>query len=135
MNDIQIAKALGLFSLGLGLVEIALPHRVKRNLGLDVPSDLIRLFGAREIGSGLAALTYPDDPAPIWSRVVGDAIDLAVLGAALGRGNRHRGMAMAAMAAVLAVTAVDVACASALQRRLGRATRTARRTRVRQAIA
>ncbi len=132
MNDIQLAKALGLFSIGIGLVELVVPHRVTRNLGLDVSPALIRLFGARELGAGLAALTYPDNPAPVWARVAGDVLDVAVLGTALGRSNRHRSMAVGAAVAVLAITALDVACAVALQQRTGRAMRTAQRTRVRR---
>ena len=135
MNDIQIAKFLGLFSIGLGAVEFAVPHRVTRNLGLDVSPGLVRLFGAREIGAGLAVLTYPDSPAPVWGRVAGDVLDVAVLGTALGRGNRRRSAAVGATLAVLAITALDVACAAALQHRSGRALRTARRTRVRGAVA
>lgn len=135
MNAILIAKALGLFSVGLGLVELAVPHRVTRNLGLDVSPNLVRLFGAREIGAGLAVLTYPDNPAPVWARVAGDVLDVAVLGTALGRSNRHRNMAVGATVAVLAITALDVVCAAALQQRSGRALRTAQRTRVRRTAA
>lgn len=135
MNDIQLAKALGLLSVGLGLVELAVPRRVTRTLGLDVAPALIRLLGAREVGAGLAVLTHPDNPAPVWGRVAGDVLDAAVLATALGRGNRRRGMARGAALAVLAITALDVACAASLQQRSARALRTARRTRVRGAVA
>ena len=119
----------GIESIHTDVLGELMPHRVTRNLGLDVSPSLIRLFGAREIGAGLAVLTYPDNPAPVWGRVAGDVLDVAVLGTALGQGNRRRGAAVAATLAVLAITALDVACAASLQHRSGRALRTARRTR------
>ena len=130
MNDIELAKALGLFSLGLGAVEIAAPQSLIRLLGLPRSAALVRGFGAREIGAGVAALLYPDSPAPLWARVGGDVLDLAVLAWALRPGNPRRGAATAATAAVLAITVLDVLCATSLTERQARASRTAQRTRL-----
>lgn len=130
MNDIQLAKFLGFFSLGLGAAELIAPRRLIRLLGRPRSPALIRAFGAREIAAGIAVLTYPDNPAPLWARVGGDALDLATLGWALQPGNRRRDGAAVATAAVVAVTVLDVLCAVALTRRQVRAVRTAQRTRV-----
>ena len=135
MNDISTAKFLGYFSIGLGLVQLVAAPRLKAVLGLSVPSAVIRGFGAREVATGLGVLTYPDNPAPLWARVGGDVLDVAVLASGLGRGNRNRGIAIGATLAVLAITALDIATASALQHRSGRAHRTAQRTRVRRIAA
>ena len=134
MNDVQLAKYLGYFSIALGVTELVAGRRITQLLGLPVSPALVQAFGAREIGAGLAVLTYPDSPGPVWSRVGGDVLDLLVLGSALRRGNRQRTVAMGAIFAVLAVTTIDLACASALAHRQGRARRTARRTRVQHAV-
>lgn len=130
MNDIQLAKFLGFFSLGLGTAELIAPQRLVRLLGRPRSAALFRGFGAREIAAGIAVLTYPDNPAPLWARVGGDALDLAALSWALRSGNSRRDAAAAATAAVAAVTVLDVLCAVALTRRQLRAGRTARRTHV-----
>ncbi len=129
MNSIQLAKGLGWFSLGLGLTQMAVPGRMARGLGLPVSAALVGLFGMREVGVGVAVLTYPGSPGLVWARVGGDVLDLAVL--ALHRGGRRRQeRAMLATAAVLGVTVLDVVCAAALTRRQQQATLTARRTRI-----
>ncbi len=130
MNDIQLAKFLGYFSLVLGMVELIASQPLIRLLGLPRSAALVRAFGAREVAAGIGVLTYPDQPAPLWARVGGDALDLAVLGWALRPGNRRRGGAAAATASVLAVTALDVLCAVALTQRQARASATAQRTRL-----
>ena len=65
MNSIQVAKGLGWFSLGLGLLEVAVPGRIARGLGLPVSPALVGLAGMRELGAGLAVLTYPGSPGPV----------------------------------------------------------------------
>ena len=130
MNDIQLAKFLGYFSIGLGAVELIAPKRLIRLLGLFRSPVLVRSFGAREVAAGVAVLTYPDSAVPLWARVGGDALDLATLGWALRPGNRRRSEAAAATAAVLAITVLDVMCATALTQRQTRAVQTAQRTRL-----
>ncbi len=135
MNSIQLGRFLGWFSLGLGLAEMAAPRRLMRGLGLPVSPAVVGLFGMREVGAGLAVLTYPGSPGPVWARVGGDALDLAVLAAALGQGGRRqRSRTLVSAVAVLGVTALDIACAAALTRRQTQAAQTARRTRIRQSV-
>ncbi len=133
MNDIQMARVLGLISLGLGAAELALGRSMSRELGIEKP-ELVEAFGAREIGNGALALGYPDRAWPIWGRVAGDVADLAVLASALGSSNRRRHNAAWATLGVLGITLVDVAVALALSRREQKALATARRTHVRRKL-
>ena len=131
MNDIQMARLLGLLSLGLGATKIAMPRCVASQVGVGKPH-LVEAFGAREIGAGLLALTYPDRAWPIWGRVAGDVADLALLASALGSSNRRRHNAAWAALGVLGITLVDIAVAVALTKRGRKAIATARRTHIRR---
>jgi len=133
MNDVQIAKFLGWFSVGLGATELVFGRSLNRTLGLGQSPALVRAFGAREVAAGAAVLMFPDMAAPIWLRVAGDVLDLAVLAGALTSRNRRREATLLATLAVLGVTALDVATANALTHRNTHALATARRTRVRRA--
>ena len=87
MKWVQLSTALGWFSIGLGLSELLMPRGMSKTIGLKRNHRmLMRLLGLREIGAGLAILAQPKKPAWMWSRVGGDAIDLALLGAALSMG-------------------------------------------------
>jgi hypothetical protein len=122
----RTAKALGWFSIGLGLSELLFAQRYARMLGLEGTEWLIRVSGVREVGEGMLTLS-PNKPAGLWSRVAGDALDIAMLGAAARSRRANRGALAAALAFVLAVTAVDVIAAQAVTSRHGR-TRGARRS-------
>ena len=134
MNDVQSAKILGLFSLGLGAFELFASRRIAAALGVGSPG-LVKAFGAREVAAGLMVLNKPDTAMPVWGRVVGDAMDAAVLATGLGYGNRQRNGAAAALVFVLVAGALDVAVAASLNRREKTALQTARRTRVQRAVA
>jgi hypothetical protein len=113
----NLAQGLGWFSIGLGVAELAAPGALARFLGMEERSDLIRLYGMREIATGIGLLSQ-DDPAPwLWGRVGGDALDLATLATGLGRSNPQRENVGLAIAAVAGVMALDVFCAQALSRR------------------
>jgi uncharacterized membrane protein len=65
--------------------------------------------GARELVHAAGLLTPRLHPRWVWTRVAGDAIDLAALGQALRRHDgRGRRRTLAATAAIAAITAVDV---------------------------
>ena len=115
VDEEQLARGLGWFSLGLGLAELLAPRAVGRVAGVRGNTGLIRLFGLREIASGIAIFTQGKRPAgAMWSRVVGDALDLACLGAAFASPNSNKGRVAFATANVLTVTALDVLCAQQL---------------------
>ena len=104
----EFAKALGWFSIGLGLAEIAVPRRLSRAVGMRHHPVMLPLFGAREIAAGIGILSRPSRPEWIWARVAGDVLDLAALGYEMANHRRTRNRLVAAMAAVGAVTALDV---------------------------
>jgi uncharacterized membrane protein len=111
----QFALGLGWFSIGLGLAELLAPRSVAQLIGMPNASpSVLRAFGMREIGAGLAILNEPDRPAWLWSRVAGDAVDLSYLASGLNDENDSNKVAMA-MAAVLGVAALDVIVAQQLQ--------------------
>lgn len=112
----KLARGLGWFSIGLGLAEVFAPSSIAKLTGVSKKSTgLIRLFGLREIASGVGIFSQGRRPAEaVWSRVVGDALDLACLGAAFASPKTNKGRLAFATANVLAVTALDVLCAQQL---------------------
>jgi len=116
----QLAISLGWFSIALGVAELVAPRGLARLIG--VPDDernqnILRGLGAREVANGIAILAQPDSPAWLWSRVGGDALDLAYLGSVSTSDDAEGTRLNAAAAAVLGVTALDVLCARGLQNR------------------
>jgi uncharacterized membrane protein len=108
MNEQQLARGLGWFSIGLGLAELLAPKRVAETIGIENRDGLLRSLGARELTSGIGILSGQKRPAWLWSRVVGDAMDLGLLGAALASPRNDRRRLAGAIAAVAGVTALDV---------------------------
>lgn len=111
-----LATALGWFSIGLGLTELLATESLARWLGAEDRQDVIRLYGVREIGTGVGILTQRRPAEWLWARVAGDALDLGTLAAGLGEDNPKRGNVMIAMAAVAGVTALDVLCGQQLSK-------------------
>ncbi len=110
----RAARALGWTSLALGAAELLAPAWLCRQLGVDDHAPLVRAMGAREVASGVGILAA-GDPAPgVWARVGGDALDLALLGAAARGSRRRRGVAVA-VALVAGIAARDVWCAARLR--------------------
>ena len=82
----RLAVGLGWFSVALGVAELAAPSQMARLIGArdsEETRNTLRLFGARELANGIAILSQPDRSQWLWSRVGGDAIDLAWLGSAM----------------------------------------------------
>ena len=115
MDMKKVAQGLGVFSIGLGLMEVLSPGKLESMLGIQHKRTLLRSFGMREIGSGGAILMDPSDSKRVWSRVGGDALDIAALVAAMPKSYRRNGVIFA-LANVLAVTGVDIWCAMELQK-------------------
>jgi uncharacterized membrane protein len=106
----QAAQRLGYLSLALGLGALLMPSRVARISGLEQHRSLLPLIGLRELTSGVGLLTAKKKAPWLWSRLVGDGMDLSVLlSSALGVRNPNRMNAAITTAVVAAVTAADVA--------------------------
>lgn len=120
MSPQRLARGLAWFSVSLGLVEVLAPRLVSRLVGgRGENANLIRLYGMREIVSGMMIFGQGERPAAgMWSRVAGDAIDIATLAATAGSTNRKGALAFAT-ANVLGVTALDLYCAQGLSRNGG----------------
>ena len=120
----QVARGLGWFSIGLGLAELFAPRMVAKLCGGDGRhTGLIRLYGLREIAAGLMIFSEGRKPARgLWSRVAGDAMDLATLGVAAALPHTNKAGVAFATANVAAVTALDVLCAAQMSRDLGKMT-------------
>ncbi len=115
----SLANFLGLFSIALGTAEALMPGAMTKLIGVqddDRNRALMRSMGMREIGHGVAILSKQQPEKAVWSRVAGDALDLAFLGRALANPDNNRGRTLFATANVLAVTALDVVCAKQLSR-------------------
>lgn len=120
----RLARGLAWFSISVGIAELVAPRIVARLAGgHGRHTGLLRLYGLREIASGLMIFSQGRKPAAgVWSRVAGDAMDLATLGLAyLLPSTNKAGVAFAA-ANVLGVTALDVICAQQLSREAGKMT-------------
>jgi hypothetical protein len=111
-----LARGLGIFSIALGIAEVAAPRALARALGMKGQEGLIAGYGVREIVTGIGILASKDPTPWIWGRVAGDGLDLATLATALEGRNPKKGNVGIAMAAVAGVTALDLYCAQTLSR-------------------
>lgn len=102
----RMARALGWFSIGLGLTELLAAPRMTRALGMPGRVGLLRAYGVRELGHGIATLSI-DKHVGLWSRVAGDWLDIVTLMTAMRRDNPKRDNVRIAIAAVLSVTTLD----------------------------
>ncbi len=109
----RLGRALGWFSLGLGLMEIFAPRTVTRTLGMEGHEGLVRAYGAREIGAGMLALST-ERSLGLWSRVAGDALDIATVVTVGGRNERKRGAVALTLVALAGVAAIDLLAAQAV---------------------
>jgi uncharacterized membrane protein len=107
-DDRQLGQILGLFSIGLGLAELLAPRAVGRAIGVGDHPAVMRMVGVREIVTGLGLLSERAPGTWAWARVAGDAMDLALLGAATSSPDADPRRIAAATAGVLGVTALDV---------------------------
>lgn len=108
----NVSLGLGAFSLALGIAELFLTRTIARRAGIDQKfSPLLRIFGAREIISGIGLLNGKNEQAWLWSRVAGDALDIGFLAYAFFKEEDadKRKMIAVAAAAVAPVVALDIA--------------------------
>lgn len=109
MADRQtLDRSLGWFSIGLGVTQLLAPKALGRTIGVGDQSTVMRICGAREIVSGIGLLSGAAPAAFSASRVMGDVMDLALLGASLRSPQANPSRVAAAATAVASVTALDM---------------------------
>lgn len=112
----QRAKTLGWLSLGLGMTQLLAPGVLSNIIGAPDGGGsraAQRAIGLRELAAG-AGILGTARPAPwLWGRVMGDVMDLALLGAAMGGRSSKRARLAVATAGVAGITAADVQAARA----------------------
>jgi uncharacterized membrane protein len=116
-----LARGIGAVSAGLGLAQLLATDRLAREIGVDRDAEAraaLRAVGVRELAV-VPGLLRGRNPAPwLWARVAGDAVDLTLLGRALGSKRGERASRVkAALGAVAAVTALDLVAAVRAARR------------------
>lgn len=134
MSGEQLARGLGWFSLGLGAIEVVAPRWLARQIGVrDSHTRLLQLLGIREIVSGVGILTGRRTFEFVESRVAGDVLDMAMLGAAFQSQSANTKRLLAATAMVAGVTALGICSSQQLRRSSGPRTR-GRTVQITQAI-
>jgi hypothetical protein len=102
----NLSRALGIAGIGIGLAEIAAPRWISKRLGVKVRPNLLRVMGAREIASGAGILGRRNAAPGQWSRVIGDVLDVALLGVAAVE-SRKRTVVLGVLGAVVAIGVLD----------------------------
>ena len=110
----RVAQSLGVFSIVLGLFEMICGRWLGGLLGLEDKEYMVRLYGGREILTGVALLASKDPTPWVWGRVAGDALDIGTLAYGYMRDRDNVSSKMTALAAVAGATAADVYCAAKL---------------------
>ena len=104
-----LATALGWFSIGMGVAHLIAPRALGATIGVEGRPLLLRAIGAREVMSGVGILGRSGRPGWLWSRVAGDAMDLALLGMAAKTATRTQRQRIAmATTFVAAMASLDV---------------------------
>jgi uncharacterized membrane protein len=115
----RLVRFLGLASAGLGVPMLWKTDEVAEASGVDdsrVAPAVIRAVGARELVHAALLLLGPSRS--VWTRVAGDAADLAVLTRAVqSRTGERRARTTAVTVAVLGITALDLYVATRSARR------------------
>jgi hypothetical protein len=121
MDYKKLGLGLGVFSIGLGLVELFAAKRIAKGLGIEGgrAEGVIKLFGAREILAGGMLLRGPAVSTNAWNRVIGDAVDMGALLLAAPRSSQPKALA-GAIAFVAGAAALDVYAARGLDEQTGR---------------
>jgi hypothetical protein len=110
----RFGRALGWFSIGLGMTELLAAPRLTRALGVEGRENFVRAMGARELLHGVLCLSTNNDVGA-WTRVGGDMLDLTALAAAYRDDNPKKGNVAVAIAAVIGCTITDLAAAQSIR--------------------
>src|SRR3954469_21537712 len=102
----KLAKFLGLFSVGLGAVQLAAPEKINELIGVkDTPKTraIMRGVGVQELTAAQGAFAFSPPTPVLWTRVLGDISHLALLGKAYGNRRNDQGRLLGALGAVAVI--------------------------------
>jgi uncharacterized membrane protein len=108
LDDRRLAQVLGWFRIGLGLAELLAPRALGRAIGVGDHPAVFRVVGARQLISGVGLLSERGAGSWAWSRAAGDAVDIALLNAALRSPHAQPGRIALAATTVLGLAAFDL---------------------------
>lgn len=115
----KLAKFLGLFSAGLGAVQLAAPEKINDLIGVeDRPKTraIMRGVGVQELSAAQGAFAFSPPTPVLWARVAGDVAHLTLLGKAFtNRRNDQRKLTWT-LAAVAGIALVDTVVAARYQK-------------------
>lgn len=103
-----LTTVLGWVSIGLGLTQILAPRQLSKAIGVSNHPTMMRSLGLREITAGVGILTSREPSHWLWARAAGDAMDLALLGAAFKADKRDGARLSSTTAVIAAIAALDV---------------------------
>ena len=106
-----MALAMGIFSVGLGLAQLAAPRRMVNAIGVEDTNrnrDTMIALGLRELTSGVGILGPGNTAGWLQARVGGDIMDLALLAGAFRSDDQNRRRLNMAIAAVAGALVLDV---------------------------
>lgn len=129
MKQQDLARALGWFSIGLGVAELLAPRKLEKAIGVRKRhTGLTRSYGLRELTAGIGLLTADEKKLSpwMWSRVAGDVLDIASLGSGFASDRNDKKKLTFATAAVLGVTVADILCSMKLAEEEASSTRSVR---------
>lgn len=112
----RAAKALGWLSIGLGAAELGGAGPMMGLMG-GRRTGITRLYGLREIVTGIGLLIAADPTPWVWARVGGDALDLGSLASQPRPGVARAGNRALALLVVAGLGAVDIVCARRIRPR------------------
>jgi len=118
LDSRSLINGLGYLGIGLGLTAIVAPRLISRLTGVgDDRTGMVRMFGARELANGAAILFQEKPLESMWSRVGGDVMDLAMLGASFLSPGSKKGRLCATSMVIAGITALDIVAAQGSGRR------------------
>ncbi|NHZ92281.1 cyclase/dehydrase [Massilia sp. CCM 8733] len=108
----RLGIVLGWISIGLGAASVVAPRFMARAAGMPPWPTVLRAVGMRELVSGVGLLNRPGDQLWRWSRVAGDAMDLALVGLAATHPYANRRRLASTALALATVGALDLRAAN-----------------------
>ena len=112
MSAKELGRFLAVVGIGIGIAELASPQMVRDKVGLDASDDWIRGLGARGVASGIGILATGTSTPSLWSRVLGDLMDIGVLQWLRNKDPIHDPKVRTAVTAMLGIAALDLIAAA-----------------------